>query len=158
MLQSTHLCVCLVWSKFLRRAMLRFILFVYKWCIWEGKTSQIWMYLDSLWRIAEKSSQCKFHIFRSVPAMHFQLNGLNFSVCHRGKTLELKRRKGQILKKRGRRSRRRREEEGGGRTKGREMSKCNKMKKEEFGNEESIKGGKRRDGEREMRLGDEKCF
>lgn len=32
------------------------------------------------------------------------------------------------------------------------------MKKEEFGSEERIQGGKRRDGEREIRLGDKKCF
>lgn len=31
-LQSTHSCLCLVWSKFLR-----FILFVHKWYTWDGR-------------------------------------------------------------------------------------------------------------------------
>lgn len=51
--------------------------------------------------------------------------------------------------------RKRKEGEG---QRGEKMPKCNKMKKEEFGSEERIQGGKRRDGEREIRLGDKKCF
>ena len=45
-----------------------------------GNISQIWLQPDSLQRITEKSFQCKLHILRSVPGMHFQLNHLNFSV------------------------------------------------------------------------------
>lgn len=37
MLQSTHTCLCFVWNEFLKRALLRFILFVYQWFLWDWK-------------------------------------------------------------------------------------------------------------------------